>query len=89
MAMIGDKYDVYGLEDLAKSNFRKVCQVHWNTLEFAEAVKYVCDMPVEALKAVIVDTIVAHKELIKKGDIKEVLKKSDGLALEILGRMVG
>jgi hypothetical protein len=87
MAMIADKYDVYGLGDLARSNFRKDCEAHWNTSEFMEAAKYVCDVPVEALKAVIIDTIVAHKELINKAGIKEVLKKSDGFALEILGRM--
>jgi hypothetical protein len=87
MAMIADKYDVYGLGDLARSNFRKDYEAHWNTSEFMEAAKYVCDVPVEALKAVIIDTIVAHKELINKAGIKEVLKKSDGFALEILGRM--
>jgi hypothetical protein len=87
MAMIADKYDVYGLQDLAKSNFKNDCQVHWNTLEFAEAAKYVCGTPVEGLKEVVIDTIVAHKELLKREEIKELLKRSDGLAYEILRRI--
>jgi hypothetical protein len=42
---------------------------------------------VEGLKETVVDTIVAHNELLKKVGIMEVLKKSDGLACEVLRKM--
>jgi hypothetical protein len=87
MAMIASKYDVHGLQDLAKLNFMKDCEMHWDTPEFAEAAKYVCETPVEGLKETVVDTIVAHNELLKKVGIMEVLKKSDGLACEVLRKM--
>jgi hypothetical protein len=87
MTMIASKYDVRGLQDLAKLNFMKDCEMHWDTPEFAEAAKYVCETPVEGLKETAVDTIVAHNELLKKVGIMEVLKKSDGLACEVLRKM--
>jgi hypothetical protein len=87
MAMIADKYEVYGLQDLAKLNFMKDCEMHWDTPEFAEAAMYVCETPVEGLKEVLVDTTVAHKGLLKKVKIMEVLNKSDGMACDVLRRM--
>jgi hypothetical protein len=31
MYAIADKYDILGLQDLAKDWFKQVCEVHWNT----------------------------------------------------------
>lgn len=37
MYEIGDKYDVVGLEDLAKEKFSRACKHFWNTAEFSLA----------------------------------------------------
>jgi hypothetical protein len=89
MYAIGDKYDVHGLDVLAKAKFKRTCDSSWNTAEFADAAQYVCDEPVDGLREVIVETIVEHMEMIKTSRIKEMLQKSDGLTYEVLRRILG
>ena len=84
---IADKYDVYGLCDLSRSKFIDACSVFWDHAEFATVVDIAFSTTVEedlGLRSIVGDIIVKHIELIRKPEIKALVKKHGSLALHII-----
>ena len=87
MFMLGCKYDVDGLPELATEKFQQAARRFFHTTEFEEVVQAIVEKDedgVEELRKVIVETIAAHGELYGKGKIKRMLESKAGFAFEVL-----
>ncbi|KAJ4374845.1 hypothetical protein N0V83_001923 [Neocucurbitaria cava] len=98
MYAIGDKFEVPGLKELARAKFKGTCDVFSNSSELATAARYVCWTAREeentGLRSIVCDVIARDKEIIQKGEIRdmleeypELIKKDTGI--EKSGRMKG
>jgi len=87
MFMLGCKYDVDGLTELAIEKFQQAARRFFDTTEFEEVVQDIVeknDDGVEELRKVIVETIAGRRELFGKGRIKHMLESRAGFAYEVL-----
>jgi len=88
MYEIADKYDIPGLKDLVKEEFRLACKLSWNTLAFGNAAHYAFSTTPDhdkGLRDIVTDTIAAHmKALLKLPEIEALLTDFKGLAYDLL-----
>lgn len=91
MYEIGEKYTVVGLKTLAKEKFERSCALSWNSPDFAVAATYAFCTTIDddkGLQDIVSATISAHKELVRKAEIKVLLAHFNGLALGILEQVI-
>lgn len=91
MYEIGEKYTVVGLKTLAKEKFERSCALSWNSADFAVAATYAFCTTIDddkGLRDIVSATISAHKELVRKAEIKVLLAQFNGLALGILEQVI-
>ncbi|KZM22846.1 hypothetical protein ST47_g6010 [Ascochyta rabiei] len=87
MYEIGDKYDVAGLKELARSKFIYACSHWWNTEYFAPAAQHAFFTTPESdrgLRDIISTTISRHIDLLNQPEVEAVLNEFNGLAVGIL-----
>jgi hypothetical protein len=87
MYEMADKYEVFGLKELAKEKFSRGCKHFWNTPDFAIAALHAFSTTPEkdnGLRDCVSRAIAANMQLIRKFKIRALLMKFNGLALGIL-----
>ena len=87
MFVLGGKYQVDGLQDLAVAKFRQAAERFFTSTEFeqlAEEIVMRDDDLIKPLRRMIVETIAGRRELFGKGKIKLMLESKAGFALEVL-----
>jgi hypothetical protein len=87
MYELADKYDVVGLKELSRDNFKAGCGVWWNEDAFPVAVKHAFSTTVSedtGLREVVIDTISTHMDLVRKPEIQALMAEFSALALGIL-----
>jgi hypothetical protein len=92
MYEIADQYDVVGLKELSRGNFKSGCGVFWNDDDFPVAVSYAFLTTVSedaGLRGVVIDTIAAHMELVHKPEIQALVAEFSDLAIGILLKKAG
>ncbi|KAJ4299737.1 hypothetical protein N0V90_004983 [Kalmusia sp. IMI 367209] len=88
---IGDKYAVSGLKELAHEKFSRACFQYWMSDEFVVAAQYVYTILPDhdvGLQNTVRDTIAAHRSLVFKASVDEMLAEIPGLARDILKKVV-
>jgi hypothetical protein len=89
---VAEKYDVIGLKDLSRGNFKSGCEVFWNDDAFPIAISYAFSttVPEDAgLREMVIDTIAAHMELVHKPEIQALVAEFSDLAIGILLKKAG
>ena len=88
MYEIGHRYDVLGLQELAKQKFQAACHIHWNHAIFAEAAQHVFYSTPKydkGLRDVVCRTLSKHLSLLQKPEIAALIK-THGQAFNVLIR---
>lgn len=87
---LADKYQIAGLKPLIQGKFRAACQLHWAKPEFVSAVEIAfTTTPDEdkGIRSIVVDTLSAHREIIAKPEMEELMESLNGLAYAVLKLM--
>jgi hypothetical protein len=87
MYALADKYGIHDLKDLAREKFAVAASIGWHENMFATAVQTVYSSTPDSdhgLRDVVVETIRKHKELLRKAEIKILVREVDGLAYDLL-----
>ena len=87
MYAIGDKYDVAGLKELARTKFSPVCMSLWNEEGFAQVVEHVLSTTPDSdvgLRDMISKTMVSHVELLNKPAVAKALNKHTSFMFKVL-----
>jgi hypothetical protein len=85
--MIGDKYDVTGLKELAREKFRRACKSFWNENDFVIAAEHAYTTTMdddEGLRDCVKDTLIANKSILARPDVKAFLEMRPQLMYQIL-----
>ncbi|CAI9629748.1 unnamed protein product [Alternaria burnsii] len=87
MYAIGDKYDVAGLKQLARTKFSIVCMSLWNDEAFVQAAEHALNSTPDSdvgLREVLCRTIVSHIELLNKPAVADLLDKHTKFMFKVL-----
>tara|TARA_R110002003_G_scaffold124_13_gene11302 strand:+ start:1997 stop:2401 length:405 start_codon:yes stop_codon:yes gene_type:complete len=87
MYEIGDKYDVQGLQQLAREKFLRACVEYWNDDNFAPAAHLAFTTTPESddgLRTIISNIISQHMVLLNKPEVEALLNEFNGLAVDLL-----
>jgi len=86
--ILGDKYDIPSLKDVAARKYQEIIKDMWNHHTFGESAKIVYDNIVsenDALKKAIVEVITENKsQLLKRDDFISVLRSNGDIAADLL-----
>jgi hypothetical protein len=86
MYALADKYQISGLKALAQRKFQKAALQHWNSEEFAPALRIVYTSTLEedrGLRDVVISTI-SRDRLLEKPDVRTTVKDLPELAFGLL-----
>lgn len=87
MYEVADKYDVTGLDQLAREKFLRAATEFWDTEHFAPAAHYAFSTTPEedkGLRDVVSNIISQHMALLKKPAVESLLIEFNGLAVGLL-----
>lgn len=87
MYALADRYGILDLKDLAREKFAEVVKREWEGSGFVVAVRTVYSTTEEGdegLRGLVVDTLSRHRELLEKGDVRALVKETNGLAFGLL-----
>ncbi|CAN9427199.1 unnamed protein product [Alternaria sp. RS040] len=87
MYAIGDKYDVAGLKELARTKFSIVCMSLWNDEAFVQVAEHALNSTPDSdvgLREVLCQTIVSHIELLNKPAVADLLDKHTKFMFKVL-----
>jgi hypothetical protein len=84
MYAVAKKYGVHTLDELAGDMFQVACEREWRAEEFVDAVEYGCEMGSGELRKMVVETIAAHIEVVKKERMEVLLRREMQLAYELI-----
>lgn len=87
MYEMGDKYDVIGLQDLAREKFLRACAVYYHDERFTQAARHAFSTTPDhdiGLRDVVKDVIWEHMDLLKKAEVQALVQDSKGLAMTLL-----
>ena len=90
MYAIGDKYDVAGLKELARTNFRTISNKVWNHEIFAEVAEHVLSSTPDSdvgLRDVLCEMIGLYVELLNKPAFADLLNKHTKFMFKVLRRV--
>jgi hypothetical protein len=89
--ILGDKYDITSLRDVASRKYKEKLEDMWNHHTFAESAKIIYDNIVsenDALKKAIIDvTIKNMSQLLKRDDFLSTLRSNGDIATDLLCAM--
>ena len=91
MYEIADKYDVVGLNDLAKEKFEKACGCFWNDPVFPTAAGHAFSSTPDkdvGLRDVVIETIANHVNLVNRAEIFEFMADNATVAVSVLKKSV-
>jgi hypothetical protein len=85
MYALGQKYQVKGLQDIAKARFEAACKECWSvTKELSSAGWIVLNTTDESMRKVLAETISSHMEIYRTDEVMELLQESNELCLDII-----
>lgn len=87
MYLIGMKYKVNGLQDLAAAKFTCACEMFYIMQQFERVAEEIVMREGEGgkeLRTIIIDTVAKHRELLGIARICEILKNQKGFVFEVL-----
>lgn len=87
-----DKYDVVGLKELVQEKFKSACDAFWNDDAFPIAANRAFSTTMaedKGLRDIVSATILNHKDLLQKPGVQALMTEFNGLALDILLKVVG
>jgi hypothetical protein len=89
--ILGDKYNVIGLKDLAREKFAGACKMFWNHDQFAIAAQHAYSTTPDhdnGLRHIVCDTIAEHPALVDKAGVDDMLTDTPGLAKGVLKKII-
>lgn len=84
---MADKYGITDLKDLAQEKFKSAAAEDWNRTAFVRAAELVFSTTLPSdhgLRNIVVNTIIAHPNLIEDAEIAKLLESGNGIAWKVL-----
>lgn len=93
MYVVGGKYDIPALKELAKQKFENIATSEWNSASFSQAAAFLWANTLDAdtlLREIVVKTATAHAtELLERGEFVELMGNHGTLCLAVLRSQLG